>query len=83
MSVSTHTVQFEFTAIFRTRNSIDIATRRKAATSTDVRTSDLTLVVRASQQRGRDIKPRNHVMWVRSKMLCCCPRRRRKIMGSG
>ena len=80
MSVSTHAVQFEFTAIFRTHNSIDHATQRKPTTST----GDLNLVVvRASQQRGHDVKPRDHVIWVRSKMLCCCPRRRRKIMGSG
>ena len=83
MSVSTHAVEFEFTAIFRTRNSIDTATRRKAATSTDVRTGDRSLVVRASQHGSRDVKPRDHIMWVRSKMLCCCPRKGRKIMGSG
>ena len=68
MPVSTHAVQFEFTAVFRTRNSLNTATRRKPTMSA----GDLSLVVvhASQQQRGRDVKPLDHVMWVHSEMLC-------------
>jgi len=82
--VHAHAVQFEFTAIFRTHNSTDTATdRRKAATLTDLSTAHRSLVLRASQHRGHDIKPRDHVIWVSSKIVYCCRHRRREIMGSG
>ena len=77
MSVSTHAVQFEFTAIFRKRTPLtpQIDENRPHQLLTF-------LVCARQQQRGRDVKARDNVVWVLSEILCC-PRRRREIMGSG